>query len=138
MFINCSSSGSVDYCPFQTIPTRNTSQSSNRWISTKAAVTVAQQLPVSSTAVKQPPAAAASYSNKMTSFPVSYPHPVPVCQSSMKAGTTHSYPSYNISSTSGNPGGTSSGNPGGTSSGNVASLPSSSSYQKSATSSMTR
>ena len=112
----------------KTEPTRNTPQSSNRWISTKAAVTAAQQVPVSSTAVKQSPVA--SYSNKMTSFPVSYSHPVPVCQSSMKAVTTHSYPSYNISSTSGNPGGTSSGN--------VAPLPSSSSYQKSAASSMTR
>jgi hypothetical protein len=110
-------------------PNRTLSQSSNRWSSTKTPVTVTQQLPVSSTTAKQP--SVLSYSDKTASFPVSYSHPVPVSQTSMKPVTSRSYPSYNISSSSGNPGGMPS------LSGNLAPLPSSS-YQKSASSSMPR
>ena len=124
------------------IPVSKSSSSLNRWAGSKAASTPQQQLPVSSSSsapVKQMPVApVVSYSDKMPSIVSSYSDkPVlsnlsysqPVSQA-MKLVTSHSYPSYNISS-SGNASGLTS------SSGHVAGL--SSSYQKSGGgSSMTR
>jgi hypothetical protein len=121
-------------------PISKSSSSSNRWTGAKSVSTPQQQLPVSSSApVKQMPVApVVSYSDKMPRLVSSYSDkPVlsnlsysqPVSQA-MKLVASHSYPSYNISS-SGNASGLTS------SSGHVAGL--SSSYQKSGgSSSMTR